>query len=254
MDVTANSADLKERLHPIEVFVSELERSLPKPNFDREQLGYRYESPEVTHFCLLKLARAVSALNACIELYRAGYIQEVCVLIRTIIECTTHIDFVIAGRQSSTGSQRADRYLSDYFADIHRGDSARKTVHVRQENVHKDVARALDEALDGIPEASHYTDVDTLELLSTVYRTYSNYVHARYPEVMEMYGGSRQSFHTQGMLGTPKDQECYQIIRSYSDTISNSARSMIVYLDIGELVRSNSLLVDWFATFALEGE
>ena len=47
-------------LAPPKLFVSEVVR------------GFRYENPDVRHFCLLKAVRAVSALNAAIELCAKG--------------------------------------------------------------------------------------------------------------------------------------------------------------------------------------
>jgi hypothetical protein len=37
----------------------------------------------------------VSALNASLVLARAGYVQEILTLMRTIAEFTTHIDYVL---------------------------------------------------------------------------------------------------------------------------------------------------------------
>ena len=40
----------------------------------------------------------------------------------------------------------------------------------------------------------------------------SNYVHAKNPEIMDLYGGVPGRFHLDGMRGTPKDEENLQII------------------------------------------
>src|SRR5258708_5083898 len=90
--------ELKARIKPLQRFVTTFSGSLPQPLFyhsGQEHYGFRYAKSGVQHFCLLKAVRAVSALCAMIALARGGYAQELGVLIRTLIECTTHIEFVL---------------------------------------------------------------------------------------------------------------------------------------------------------------
>jgi hypothetical protein len=63
--------------------------------------GFRYATPGAEHFCLLKAVRVVSALNAALELARCGYAQEIGVLMRTLVECTTHIEYVLSARDDA---------------------------------------------------------------------------------------------------------------------------------------------------------
>lgn len=62
-----------------------------------EHYGFRYLKPTAKHFCIIKAVRAVSGLNAAIILAENGFNQEVCVLVRTIIEYTSHIEFILTG-------------------------------------------------------------------------------------------------------------------------------------------------------------
>jgi hypothetical protein len=132
MSETALAAQLqaiRSRVDPLEKLVHALAERLPAPlryHSGRQHHGFRYGKPDVRHFCLLKAVRAVSALNAAIELARCGYVQEIAVLIRTVIECTTHIEFGLSpGRRRQSGpggrkvcaglfcrfrAQRADRF------------------------------------------------------------------------------------------------------------------------------------------------
>jgi hypothetical protein len=83
--------------------------------------AYRYEAPDVRHFCLLKGVVTVNTLYAILELARRGYIFQVNALLRLVIECTTHIEYVLdpstdakhkekvaeyAGVEQITGDQR----------------------------------------------------------------------------------------------------------------------------------------------------
>ena len=85
---------LKARIEPMERLVTALANSVPKPlhyHSGKEHYGFRYAKPDVLHFCLLKAVRAVSALNAMVSLARGGYAQEIGVLVRTLVECTTMV-------------------------------------------------------------------------------------------------------------------------------------------------------------------
>src|SRR5260370_35323017 len=88
--------DLEEKLDPLERVIRLFTASLGEPTLRKsdDERGFRYEAPDVQHFCLLKAVRALSALNAAIQLDRKGYTQEIPVLMRTMIDCTTHIGVV----------------------------------------------------------------------------------------------------------------------------------------------------------------
>lgn len=97
---------------PLERFIHLLAASLDAPVLITEGLrGFRFKQPNVKHFCLIKLVRAVSALNAAIWLGRAGFTQEIGVLMRTMIECTTE-SRAVAGRTGSVGVQTCCRTAS----------------------------------------------------------------------------------------------------------------------------------------------
>jgi hypothetical protein len=46
-----------------------------------------------------------------------------------------------------------------------------------------------------------------LDAARTVSKTFSGYVHAASPQIMDMYGGNPPRFHVQGMLGTERHLE-----------------------------------------------
>jgi len=90
----------------------------------REHYGYRYGKPDVRHFCLLKSVQAVSAINAMVALARGGFAQEIGVLVRTLVECTTQIEFVIdALDQNDILAPDVDKYIKDFFADFARNSN-----------------------------------------------------------------------------------------------------------------------------------
>src|ERR1700738_3005283 len=110
---------LRSRVEPLEKLVHAFAGQLPQPlwyHSGKQHYGFRYGKLDVRHFCLLKAARAVSGINAAIELARSGYAQEIGVLIRTVIECTTHIEFVLSARDAAGNLEpAAAKYVEEYF-------------------------------------------------------------------------------------------------------------------------------------------
>jgi hypothetical protein len=241
---------LQGKFDPLGRFVHLFAESLDRPILIKTEMqrGFRFKEPDVRHFCLLKAARAVSALNAGLHLAREGYTQEIGVLMRTLVECTTDIEFVLplANRDAST-KLRAAKYIQDYFADNDRGDpSLYKRAQVKRKTVHRALGADLDNLI-GVSDRSNYRSVNTEQLLDNVYQNTSSYVHAKYPETMDMYGGVPGRFHLCGMSGTPKDYENYEILDTYSNTVSTNIRLIIAQLNLRPIVQKDDQLREWYA-------
>jgi hypothetical protein len=240
---------LGPRIEPLERLLHGLAERLPKPlryHSGKEHHGFRYGKPHAEHFCLLKGVRAVSALNAAIELARCGYSQEIFVLLRTLYECTTHIEFVLTARDDAGALEpAAEKYVQDYFADFARNDATEfKRAQVRQNTVH----RVLGAELDSVPQrrAREPENAKAEQLYSNVYLTFSNYVHAKYPETMDLYGGAPAHFHLRGMSGTPKDAENFAMIDAAVTTVSLTLAQMVTNFKLHDLVGRDKVLADWF--------
>jgi hypothetical protein len=198
MDLENRLKNLRIQTEPLERFIHLLANSLDDPELqDKGQVrGFRYIAPGIQHFCLLKAARAVSAFNAAIELCRLGFSQEICVLLRTVVECTSHIDYVLANYPAMT--EEVKKYVSDYFSDIERSPTPIfKRPHVRQGAIHDSIGKSLDSVIK-THHAEKYKDVGMSKLYSAVYLNLSNYVHCKYPETMDLYGGRPGKFHLRG--------------------------------------------------------
>src|SRR6266851_2558009 len=240
---------LESRVDPLARLVHAFEASLPKPvryHSGKEHHGFRYAKPCIEHFCLLKAARVVSALNASLVLARNGYPQEVGVLIRTLIEFTTHIEFVSSGRDDA-GQVHSEiaKYVDDFFADFARNSRDDfKRAQVKQGAVNKRLGDSLDEIAQR--EGGNRNRVAAERLYSNIYLTYSNYVQGKYPEIMDMYGGVPEHFHLYGMGGTPKDDENFQIVDTFLDTASIAFKLMVSQLRLHHLPETDPVLADWF--------
>lgn len=208
---------------------------------------FRFNNPELVHFCLLRGVRMVSALNASIELARCGFPQEIGVLLRTNHEYSTQIDFMFDSRDKDGNlSPLATKFLRGYFDDDTRGPDVQRSKKAKlvQETVHKIIGERLDAIVadDNNPTKRK----PAAQLFSHIYFVFSNYVHARYPEAMDLYGGRPGLFHMRGMRGTPKDAENITIIEATIKSASNCLKRMIQELRLHSIVSSDPMLSQWY--------
>jgi hypothetical protein len=241
----------KLRIDPLEVIINSLAENLGSPfiyDSGQQHHGFRYYNPKIEHFCLLKSVRVVSALNAMLLLAQGGFMQEINVLIRTLIECTTHIEYVLSGRDDTGQIEpEIEIYIKAYFSDFARNrDSDFKYAQVKQKKVNKRLGSTLDNFAN--QKEKQIQIVESERLYSSIYLNFSNYVHAKYPEVMDLYGGEPPYFHLHGMRHTPKDSEIIQWIDSCIDTTSLALRLMISSLRLHSIVDKNQILTAWFYT------
>jgi hypothetical protein len=184
-----------------------------------------------------------------VALARGGYAQEIGVLVRTLVECTTHIEFVLdALGDNGVLRSDVDRYVKDYFADYARNSAADfKRAQVKQGVVHK----RLGETLDVIAQQNEFIEQrkPAETVYSNIYLTFSNYVHAKYPEVMDMYGGTPGRFHLDGMSGTPKDDENFATIDTFIDMVAIALKLIVSKLRLHHLFEQDAALRIWFHSF-----
>jgi len=216
----------------------------------RTGADFRFASPDVRHFCLVKVTRAVSDYNACIELAKRGYAQQVCVLIRTMVECLRHAEYVIEPFGSEEHRTEAIKLVKEFFADGERGTTADpRKYHVQQGRVHD----ALGEILDQL--AVKLGDTEGRRPARLAYRhsyaVLSNYVHSRYPECMDLYGGRPGQFHCRGMKGTPKDLESFVILEQFGATLSQGLALVVQGLGLQKLVESDPIISAWYKTHVI---
>jgi hypothetical protein len=244
MDLDAMVRLLRSRIEPLERFVHAFATSLGEPLFlpmEKEKV-FRYAGGDVRHFCLLKMVRVVSALNASLVLAHGGYSQEICTLVRTLAEFMTHIDFVTNPDNSDKERKEAEEYIKAFFADSWR-DPAKgvKRAQVPQGVVHQAIGKALDNFNKGAVPAA--------KLHSNIYRVYSNYVHGKYPEIMDLYGGTPGRFHLRGMSGTPKDVESLETLETFIVSATQCAIQMIQRLKLWSLIQADPMLTSWYQDF-----
>lgn len=185
----------------------------------------------------------VSGLNAAISLARTGFSQEIGVVLRAVIEYYTQVEYVLSHSDQGEPTGKAASFIQDFFADDRRtGPTAiGKRVKLNQKEVHDAVGKTLDEFS---PKDAGQRNAS--QLMSHVYLVFSNYVHGRYPESMDLYGGRPGRFHLQGMRGTPKDSENLEIIDTLTTSVSNCLIQVVQGLGLREAIKSDDELGDWY--------
>jgi hypothetical protein len=249
MDIEVALTALEAEIEPLERLLRIFAASLNAPHLrrgDGDTRFFRYDHPDVRHFCLLKSVVMVSALNASFALARKGHVQEINVLMRTVAECSGHIEFVIEPFNSDDHRAAADGYVKDYFADSKRSPVAEITkAHIKQGEVHA----ALGETLDDFVERQGDTKgrIPPVVLYSNSYRIFSNFVHARYPEAVDLFGGRPGEFQLRGMSGTAKDTENLATLQAFLETAAITGVRMIQGLNLRSLVEGDALVARWYA-------
>jgi hypothetical protein len=238
--------ELQGRIAPlerlVEVFAASLEAPLFRPNIT--DLGFRYGTPDIRHFCLLKAVRILSALNASVELARKGYSQEIAILMRTVVDSGRQIEYVLDFDESEDHRSNVKKLIDEFFGDSQRGpDADIKSVLVRDRVINEQLGKTLDKI------AAMYGDGESrnpaAEKLFTSSRAFSLYVHARYLECMDLYGGRPGRFYLRGMSGTPKDAENVEVLDTFLAVANTTFILMVQGLDLRALVRSDPLLAEW---------
>lgn len=144
---------LRLRIAPLERIVHTFANSLGPPRLIEYSAGkgFRYDNPDIEHFCLVKAARVVSALNACVELARGGYTQEIAILARTLIECATHIEFVLDLNDTEKHKKLVKEYVDAFLADAEReGAGPIKKAQVPQGIISDTLGQTLDEIAEAV--------------------------------------------------------------------------------------------------------
>ncbi|WP_441227896.1 hypothetical protein AB7813_03705 [Tardiphaga sp. 20_F10_N6_6] len=232
---------LAERVDDLAAFVHAFADQFEEPAFDRTERCFRYSNPGLAHFCILRSARVVSALYASICLAKGGFSQEINVLMRSVLEFCSQIDFVLLNlKDNKDPTSAALKFIDDYFADDWntRALSARPT-NLKQKDVHQSLGRRLDEFIE---EASK----PTAELMSKSYMAFSNYVHGRHVESMDLYGGTPGRFHLFGMSGTKKDDETIEILEALITTANNCFIGTVQSLQLRNVLSSDSTVSEWY--------
>jgi hypothetical protein len=193
----------REAIDAMEAGFGKLEVQVPRPRVVRhgEGVTLRYVEQTIHQAILLKLARQISGLNACDVLLANGYVQEQGVIQRTLDELDEDILFLCFGAQDGTVKLHRKYLKSFWQEEFEEGvapiDNAKGRYHIARGDIRDWLGRRL-----GTPEND-----PSMKALRVLQQTYSGYVHAASPHIMDMCGGPELRFHLRGMNGTPRIPE-----------------------------------------------
>jgi hypothetical protein len=172
---------------------------------------FRYENRGIHEALIQKLARYISGLNAAAVLLRAGYVQEIGVLFRTLDEIQEDILFLAVAETNGARTERHAKYLDAFYAEavFSRPEGSleiKKPDLLPRKKIRAHTLSALGAGINTSSAGVVSESVST---------AYSGYVHAASENVMDMYGGSPPHFHLTGMSGTPRTDEMYEDADNY---------------------------------------
>lgn len=169
---------------------------IPVPEYTETVAGhFRHREGDERIFVVLRCVRITSAVYSCLILLRHGFIQETGVLIRTIIEFTHDIDFVVDGLVHKEHVLGVKERMKTFFEDdYHTENEWMKETSKALTTPRKKIYAASARLFGG---SNLFRD---RQISKTLEDAYSGYVHGNYPHIMELYDGDHKQFQTTGII------------------------------------------------------
>jgi hypothetical protein len=171
--------------------LSVLEGRVPRPKATvvDGHVAYRHVEKTVHQAIIQKLARMTSGLQASSLLLNAGFLQESAALARMVDEYEKDLTFLALASTEQPAPNILQNYLAAFFAEEQSHVSFRQGQRVKGRPLvsRKDIANHIASKTVGDP----FTSSNTSLALSN---TFSGYVHAASPHIMEMYDPTKISF------------------------------------------------------------
>jgi len=202
-----------EALRNMDATLYALERRVPPPKRIpfRDGFIYRYEEKTIHQALIQKLARVITGLRAARILLQHGFVQEQAALHRMLDEIQEDVTFLAWGVITNDITDLHRQYLSAFYEEeFDKPESPLESTQKRPM-----IARKKIRAYITRMEAAAFDQSTGVELLRTVHKAYSGFVHAASPAIMDMYGGMPPRFHVQGMLGTVRIAELRDDLWNY---------------------------------------
>lgn len=179
-----------------------LERQVPSPKLVQYGDGhvFRFVEQTLEQALLLKLARVITGLKAVDALLAKGLLQEMAALCRILDELCEDISFLTAALTNDDVTELHERYLRGFWAEEFTDPTNTLVRHQKPDTPRRSkVVAYVHRVLNPNDNAS--SSLDAQQAISS---TYSGYIHAAAPQVMDMYGGDPPHFHIDGMLRTQR--------------------------------------------------
>ena len=199
-----------------EEYVESLRRLvIGEPEWLATKTVFEYSEQSIRVVVILKLVRAVHALNAMDLLCEKGLFIDFGAIVRCFYEVIFEVYFLLESHQDP--SENAKKFVAEFFSRDIDG-------YLTSEQSAIPTKKILAGASRYISSSGEAREVyKALELQKRVYKTFSGYIHASYSHVMEVYGpkGIYASFNCSGV---PSDEQK----RMRREHIAEGVRSCLI--------------------------
>lgn len=171
----------------------------------------RYEKKNIKTICLIKTARIISSLNSILILFEKGFFLEIGVIIRTIKEAISEVQFLLEIGIDVPLLPSQQKYLDNFFKEEFNDfsnpiESAKIDNRVPSKKIRASVTRSLENLKKTFKEGEVPEEVESLlknpaefqKLQEVLLNTFSGYLHYSYSQSMEMVVGNPLEFKLRG--------------------------------------------------------
>lgn len=213
-----------------------------------KDLVFRYPDRNIHQALIQKLARIASGLHAARLLMTHGFVQEQGALQRMLDEFNEDVVFLAHGVISGEITDLHREYLAAFYEEeFDNPESAIGSTQARPM-----VSRRKIRAYLSRIEGKGLDPSSVVEVIRTVQKIYSGFVHGASPHIMEMYLGTPPRWHLRGMLGTIRANDHQQDLwNAFYRSISSFAFAAKAF---GNEVLCNSILQHMRDVAAAAGE
>ena len=172
----------------------------PKKVAFHDSFVYRYAEKNINQAIIQKLARCISTLRAAQLLMEHGYVHEQAALQRVLDEIEEDITFLAFGVLQNDITDLHQKYLDAFYEEEFDPCTGKPAEQDRPTIPRRKIRAYLARTHGGDPHGGS-------QVMRTISKTYSGYVHAASPQTMDLYIGNPPRFHTSGVFGTYRHDE-----------------------------------------------
>lgn len=190
-------------LEALETAFRRLEAQVPPPRRQvwKDGFVFRYAERTIHQAIVQKLARTISGLHAVNTLLAQGLFQEQGMVQRALDEIGEDITFLSFGVIRGELTQRHKEYLDYFYAEEFDDPSDVMASHRSRGTVKREKIRAYVNQVLGA-DSSRANVVGKI-----LTKTYSGFVHAASPHIMDMCGGAPARFDISGEFRSLRGEE-----------------------------------------------
>ena len=194
----------EQLLTVMEGAVNRLAGLVPPPRRVRfnKSFVFRHVEKSISQAIVQKLARMVSTLHAARLLLNHGFVQEQGALQRILDEICSDVFFLALGVISNDLTPLHRRFLEAFFEEEFDDQDPMKSTQKRPMIPRKKIQAYITKSKFMTMDPSQIKEV-----LRTISKGYSGYVHAASPHIMETCAGDPPRFLMRGMANTKRQDD-----------------------------------------------